>query len=187
MNILKFRIKNYKSIKDSGDCYLDDKITILAGKNESGKTAIVEALEDFNANVVIREDAKPIWDEQVSPEITITISLDKKDKARLKQEFQLKKSEQKVTLDISKRYPNEYNISEDSLVNLNPDLESLSNLGKTIIGIINELSDKLQNFPIDEDSLEDPGSLLSTLKGYAIEFVADVQEDESKKIKGRFE
>ncbi|MFQ6087523.1 MAG: hypothetical protein ACE5K0_01295 [Candidatus Methanofastidiosia archaeon] len=40
MKIIKFRIKNYKSIKDSEDCYLYDKITILAGKNETGKTVM---------------------------------------------------------------------------------------------------------------------------------------------------
>ena len=37
MKVKKFRIKNYKSIVDSGDCYLSDRITILAGKNESGE------------------------------------------------------------------------------------------------------------------------------------------------------
>lgn len=45
MKILKFRIKNYKSIIDSEDCYLEENITILAGKNESDKTAILEALD----------------------------------------------------------------------------------------------------------------------------------------------
>ncbi|MBI3600717.1 MAG: AAA family ATPase [Nitrospinae bacterium] len=45
--LIKFRIKNYKSIKDSGWCWLASDLTILAGKNESGKTAILEALRDF--------------------------------------------------------------------------------------------------------------------------------------------
>jgi len=67
MEIKSFRIKNYRSIKDSGVCYMSgDNITILAGKNESGKTAILEALEDFNINRAIREDAvhihhKELW------------------------------------------------------------------------------------------------------------------------------
>jgi len=56
MEIKSFRIKNYRSIKDSGICYVSgDNITILAGKNESGKTAILEALEDFNTEREIRK------------------------------------------------------------------------------------------------------------------------------------
>ncbi len=30
-------MKNYKSVIDSGDCYLTDTISVLAGKNESDK------------------------------------------------------------------------------------------------------------------------------------------------------
>src|SRR3989344_5887564 len=45
MKLKKFIIKNYKSITDSGDCYLTDTITILAGKNESGKTSILEEIK----------------------------------------------------------------------------------------------------------------------------------------------
>ena len=60
MKLEKFRIKNYKSIIDSGDCYLTDTITIFAGKNESGKTSILEALEDFDTDKKIRESSRPI-------------------------------------------------------------------------------------------------------------------------------
>ena len=54
MKIVRFRIFNYKSIIDSGDCYPSDGVTILAGKNEAGKSSILEALEDFNFEKVIR-------------------------------------------------------------------------------------------------------------------------------------
>ena len=58
MKIKSFRIKNSRSIKDSGVCYLsDDNITVIAGKNEAGKTAALEALEDFNINKSIRKEA----------------------------------------------------------------------------------------------------------------------------------
>ena len=72
MKLKKFRIKNFKSINDSGDCYLTDTITILAGKNESGKTSILEALEDFDTDKKIRESAKPIKSPDAIPEISIT-------------------------------------------------------------------------------------------------------------------
>ncbi len=74
MKLTKFRIKHYKSIVDSGDCYFSEKLTILAGKNESGKTSVLEALEDFHQDKTIRQEAKPIDGEGV-PEISITFVL----------------------------------------------------------------------------------------------------------------
>ena len=47
MKLTKVRIKNYKCIHDSTEFDIDD-ITCLVGKNESGKTAILEALNKFN-------------------------------------------------------------------------------------------------------------------------------------------
>lgn len=74
MKLKKFRIRNYKSIVDSGDCYFSDKLTILAGKNESGKTSVLEALEDFHQDKTIRQEAKPIEGDGV-PEVSITFTL----------------------------------------------------------------------------------------------------------------
>lgn len=74
MKLTKFRIKHYKSIVDSGDCYFSDKLTILAGKNESGKTSVLEALEDFHQDRTIREEAKPIDGDGV-PEVSISFTL----------------------------------------------------------------------------------------------------------------
>ena len=47
MKLTKVRIKNYKCIHDSTEFDIDD-ITCLVGKNESGKTAVLEALHKFN-------------------------------------------------------------------------------------------------------------------------------------------
>src|SRR3989338_8441725 len=61
MNLIKFRIQHYKSIKDSGWCWLASDLTILAGKNESGKSAILEALRDFYyEKKEIPEEARPL-------------------------------------------------------------------------------------------------------------------------------
>lgn len=45
--IKNVRIKNYKSIKDSGDIHFTDKVFVLAGQNESGKSSVLEALSTF--------------------------------------------------------------------------------------------------------------------------------------------
>ena len=62
MKLKGFKISNYKSIKDSGYCDISSDITILAGKNESGKSVILEALSCFNINANIPDDARPIGD-----------------------------------------------------------------------------------------------------------------------------
>jgi len=49
MKLKSFQIRNYKSIIDSGECRLSDidNILVLAGQNESGKSAILQALYDY--------------------------------------------------------------------------------------------------------------------------------------------
>lgn len=60
MRPVAFRIKEFKSIVDTGVCHLSsDGITVLAGENESGKTAILSALRDFN----LESGRKPLTDD----------------------------------------------------------------------------------------------------------------------------
>ena len=49
MRLLEFQIKNYRSIIDTGIIKLSvhDNVTVLAGQNESGKSSILQALNDF--------------------------------------------------------------------------------------------------------------------------------------------
>lgn len=49
MKLYSFRIKNVKSIVDSGICYVsaEDGVTVLAGQNEVGKSANLEGLDFF--------------------------------------------------------------------------------------------------------------------------------------------
>ncbi|GAB2027981.1 AAA family ATPase [Lactovum odontotermitis] len=76
MKPVKFRIKDYKSIQDSGDCYFDDKITILAGKNESGKTTILKALADFDGEKTFDKDnISPIGNEEAQTEVAVTFEI----------------------------------------------------------------------------------------------------------------
>jgi predicted ATP-dependent endonuclease of OLD family len=74
MIIRAFHIKNYRSIVDSGICYLShDNITALIGQNESGKTSVLEALrsfyEDRITDDVLRSDL-------TFPEITCIMELE---------------------------------------------------------------------------------------------------------------
>lgn len=49
MRLFSFQIKGFKSIIDTGQCKISetDNIVVLAGQNEAGKTAVLEALDFF--------------------------------------------------------------------------------------------------------------------------------------------
>jgi len=97
MKIKKFRIKNFKSILDSGEIALDPKITTLIGENESGKTCILKALESFKrdykytkSDLCLYSEAKKKLDLEKIKEgnigiITIWFQMESEDKLKLKE------------------------------------------------------------------------------------------------------
>ncbi|MBL7909586.1 MAG: AAA family ATPase [Bacteroidia bacterium] len=113
MKIKKFRIKNYKSIIDTGECWLEDGLTIFAGKNESGKTSILEALEDFNVDRDITSESKPLGSDTLIPEISITFIIEEKDLINYYKKFNISGSLPKnLEIEIIKNYPGDYYVSE---------------------------------------------------------------------------
>ena len=115
VELIKFRVKNYKSIVDSGDCYLANKVTVLAGKNESGKTSILEAIEDFDTEKKIRNSAIPIRDESNKPEIIITFLIDSGIVNEIMEKIKFtKKFESDVKITVKKDFSNKYHLYEDS-------------------------------------------------------------------------
>ncbi len=137
MEIKSFRIKNYRSIKDSGICYASgDNITILAGKNESGKTAILEAMEDFNTEKEIRKEAIPIHNQEAVPEVALVFQITKEILDEISKEINLKlEMPRSGNIEIIKKYPLEYSLSEE---------------GKEMLGIKDEQLFKKQQKEITE-------------------------------------
>jgi len=118
MKLKKFRIKNYKSIVDSGYCYLTDTVTILAGKNESGKTSILEALNDFDTDEKIRESAKPIKSTDAVSEISITFVVGRETLKDILEEIKSPvEATADVELEIIKIFPDKYSFGETTLQN----------------------------------------------------------------------
>jgi predicted ATP-dependent endonuclease of OLD family len=76
MKLKSFRITNYKSIVDSGECRLsdNDNITVLAGQNESGKSSILQALRDYEKGEI---NADSLRDDGSMPSISCTYNVDK--------------------------------------------------------------------------------------------------------------
>lgn len=59
MKLKEYRVREFRSIWDSGPIKVDDKVTCLVGKNEAGKTALLTAL--YRTNPII--SAHAVFDE----------------------------------------------------------------------------------------------------------------------------
>jgi predicted ATP-dependent endonuclease of OLD family len=93
MRLKEFRVTKFRNIVDSGPIKVDAQVTCLVGKNEAGKSGLIEALELLNpayGQMPSRADQYPRWlvaqdrrkgdlDEQVF--ITATFELDENDHA----------------------------------------------------------------------------------------------------------
>ena len=181
-----FQIKNYKSIKNSGVCSLEE-ITILAGKNESGKTAILEALEDFNIDKKIRKDAIPIWSESLKPEISIFLRVERNELDEFLNKIKnretitelelkcfekivnaIKKNLKNHTLKIIKKYPNDFLYSEEireifiQEFSLNVSIDEQKNEIRDLVEQINKLVEN----PIPLNIIDNLNQLLNFLLSY---------------------
>ncbi len=87
VKLIKFNIERYKSILNSGDCIVEDKITVLAGKNESGKTNILEGLDKLNEGSNFKEKEKTLG-EKNSPKITAYFELGDSEITEILEEFE---------------------------------------------------------------------------------------------------
>ena len=164
MKIKKFRIKNYKSIIDSGDCYLTNDVTILAGKNESGKTSILEALEDFNINSKIRTNAKPIKNESAIPEISITFEIAKSNLETIFSSIGLNKSFSKeVSIEIKKIFPQKFSISEDTQKVLGLDRASIVSAINATIKQLLKAAKSIEKYPEIEENFSDVQELSKSI------------------------
>jgi len=182
MRMLSFRIRNYKSIKDSGICHVE-KLTILAGKNEAGKTAVLEALEDFNVDKDIREEAIPIENKEAKPEISVTFLLEEKDLKKIEDRLNIKidKEDKDIKITITKTYRKNYEVDLEKIVELVFPKEK--KMKEQILQLIEHLKDKFENFPLDEDYVTnqsyytpDPQTIFSSLKEKE-----DAKNDDNKK------
>lgn len=62
LKLKQYRVRNFKCVLDSGDIDVDGRITCFVGKNESGKTALLEALR--NTNPAPDRHGRNVYDKQ---------------------------------------------------------------------------------------------------------------------------
>ena len=187
MKIIKFRVKNYKSINDSGDCFFTDNITIFAGRNESGKTSLLEALEDFDADKEIRKEAKPINNPDSLPEIIMTFEIDKETLDKIFKEIGLKrKASESTTLEIIKQFPDLYHISVKSLKKLNITAKfNIATALKVRLAKFEKLYDKRTQiageFPVSRfDDLEDFKASITKFETLIIANLASIPTEKER-------
>jgi len=125
MRIKKFIVQDFRSIKNSGEVNLEPKITVLIGKNESGKTNILKALESFNIDYeyidsdlcIYSETKRKIESGKIKKEdvpiITIWFEIEKEDKKKLK-EIHPNLAETNI-IRITKFFDNKYEIEIDNI------------------------------------------------------------------------
>jgi len=70
-----FRIKNYKSFIDSGECSVQNGVTIFAGQNESGKSNVLSALVKINDKTPTFNTDEYCFGQTESPEIVYNFEL----------------------------------------------------------------------------------------------------------------
>lgn len=187
MKLKKFRIKNYKSIIDSGDCYFSDTVTVLAGKNESGKTSILEALEDFDTERPIRPESKPIKTPDAITEISISFEIDKKDLSEIiKSVGSGKVPSEPFLLEVKKTSPNIYTIPDDAIQSLGLAVEKDDTKLKEDIVVswkkIKQIYDKYPQIggtltDPELENIQDAKNILTQFKGEATPNLAVIVEE----------
>lgn len=69
MRLASFRAYGFRSMEDSGLCYVTADITVLAGKNESGKTNVLKALELLDLSKGFGDDDVCHYRDEVDPTV----------------------------------------------------------------------------------------------------------------------
>ena len=138
MRIEKVMIRNFRSIIDTGEISLDEKITILLGKNEQGKTNFLKALESFGKEYKYTDDDLSYLithekESQQIPIITIWFKLDEDEKKILSSINEEFKKQNEVV--ITKYFDGHYEIEK-------PDLGKIqSKIGEVKISILKILKE----------------------------------------------
>jgi len=143
MRIKKVRVRNFRSIIDTGEISLDEKITILLGKNEQGKTNFLKALESFGKEYKYEDDdlSYLVTHERglhQIPIITIWFELNddvKKILSSINEEF-----EEQTEVVITKYFDGHYEIERPDLGNIQSKINELKH---SILKILKENKNKI--------------------------------------------
>jgi len=175
MNLKSFEIKNFRSITHA-KCNLAGALTIFAGKNESGKTTILDALTALNDDSTFRESDRPLNHEtQEDTVIEYNFELTKEEKEKCLKDFDLSPESTSNEVTIKKVF-NQDTTSIDGpfLRDVERKLGKLSETDKNFINKnLESINKQLEKFSydalplftkIDQDQLDALYDELNTLR-----------------------
>ncbi len=101
MRLIKAHVRNYRSIRDTGEFEVEGDKTIMVGPNEAGKTAILQALQQLNPPSevkkfdALRDYPRALYNDVTTgkvtpaavPVVTGVFALDESDRAAVSPEF----------------------------------------------------------------------------------------------------
>lgn len=193
MRVKAFKVENYRSILDSGWVYVDD-ITVIVGKNESGKTALLKALHKFNPfnpepYKLDREWPRGRRNVRSPDSVVVTVRFEfESDEAEAIADI-MTQGDQPTAVEIAKKYNGDFNyriLSNDNVVR---DVhEDIANLLKQIAASEDasiDIQETLSNVRIQVTStFENNGSagLIASICDYkdSIESVVHVVTEQDK-------
>ena len=170
MILKSFQVLRYKNVRCSGEVRIHDDVTCLVGKNESGKSALLQALYRLNPQptghletfVALRDYPRRLYgqDREHVPStrpITATFELDDED-VRIVEEAHGEGVLASRIVAVSKSYENElkWEVDFDEKALLAPTLESAGLDGSIALAAENwdELLARLESLEVREEELE---------------------------------
>jgi len=160
MRLRKFRVRAYRCIHDSGEITVGD-LAAFVGRNESGKTTILEALTLLNRDEQISElDLCDEMDEDLKDEIRIVegeFELNQNEISLIKEKFLALPEMKKIKLFKTNQNPKVQYEFEDIKLGEDEDegLNSWENFSKQIFGFLDTIPNHLR-IQIDTKFFEEP-------------------------------
>jgi len=149
MRLRKFRVRAYRCIHDSGEITVGD-LAAFIGRNESGKTTILQALTLLNSNEQVSElDLCDEMDEELKDEIRLAegeFELNQNEISLIKEKFPTLPEIKKIKLFRTNRNPEVQYEFEGVELDEDEDkgLNSWENLSKQIIGFLDTIPNHLR-------------------------------------------
>lgn len=150
MELLSFRIQNYRSIEDSGEIRVDDQ-TALVGRNESGKTNLLLALRSLNPPDEVKSldpvknfpRARRLEEQSEStPVVWTKWRLDESEIEKLNRKFPRTK-ESVNTVVIERDYGGNRNVKFEGLPALSVDRQELDDVLLSLVSSLRRSTSKL--------------------------------------------
>lgn len=165
MQIKWVEIKNFRSINNSKRLSLSSDLTVIAGKNESGKSNILQALKCFSENKFSTDDY-PIHNEGSEPEVTVCFEMDGKELSQVDKKANLNSNYELIVTRSNEECLLNGEAMDICLSAGNQNIEAaLKKIDGQLADIL--LDDELQlDFNIDIEIDEDVTNLISSINSY---------------------